>query len=599
METKNLILAIALSIIVITAYQYFFVPKPVPVPTPQQTTEAVDAADEGKPADPAALQEKSGTDQDQDIADILADSEEPAKEEQVPMVEVPEGDIAATQEREIKVETDLFVATFTNRGAGLKSFILKKYNDDKREPLDLISSKVEKHGYFPFYFSPFEKNQLLKDLNDVLYRFEGETDTVMVSAGQNIEVSFKFARQEDGVSVIKTFVFSGDSYMFRVESQVVQGGKLLKAPLVFGPDLENNISADRAMQSGLKIGAYNGDKIEDLEFRKQKFQPTKRVKIDVAQGALNGFYHWAAYESTYFASIFRLDPNNSNIKYYVVKEKGKEKQPTLYSYMIVSNPGAVYMGPKDEEILESVDKIFPDINNVVEYGWFGSIAKILLKGINFVHKFVPNWGWAIVIFTLFLKILLFPLTYSSSVSMARMQTLQPKMKAIKKKYKNQKDPEQRRLMNAEMMELYKTEKINPMGGCLPMLLQLPILFGLFRLLAVSISVRHEPWILWITDLSIKDPYYILPVLMGITQIIVQKMTPSSGDATQQKMMYIMPVIIVIFVINLPSGLTLYWFVSNLLQIGQQRIINEKIYSKKKAEDRELKALKRKKGSKKR
>lgn len=569
-------------------------PKPADVPQPQ-TTETVTATQENAPADG----QPEETEKSQDIADILADTEEPVKEEPVPEAEVPGEDIVAEQDRDIKVETDLFVATFTNRGAGLKSFILKKYKDDVGGPLDLISSGVEKYGYYPFYFSPFEKQPLFKELNDALYQFEGDSDIVNVAAGQNIEVLFKFARQKDNVSVYKKFIFTGDSYMFRVDVQIVKDGKLVKAPVVFGPDLENNISADRSMQAGLKIGAYNGDKIEDIEFRKQKFQPTKRVKIDTAQGALNGFYHWAAYETTYFASIFRLDQNDTNVKYYVIRQREEEKKTSLYSYMIISNPGAVYMGPKDEEILSEIDNIFPDINNVVEYGWFGAIAKVLLKGINFVHKFVPNWGWAIVIFTLFLKIILFPLTYSSSVSMARMQTMQPKMKAIKKKYKNQKDPEQRRLMNQEMMELYKTEKINPMGGCLPMLLQLPILFGLFRLLAVSISVRHEPWILWITDLSIKDPYYILPVLMGITQIIVQKMTPSSGDATQQKMMYIMPVIIVIFVINLPSGLTLYWFVSNLLQIGQQRIINEKIYSKKKAEDRELKALKRKKGSKKR
>ena len=165
----------------------------------------------------------------------------------------------------------------------------------------------------------------------------------------------------------------------------------------------------------------------------------------------------------------------------------------------------------------------------------------------------------------------------------------------KKKYKNQRDPAQRKAMNTEMMALYKQEKVNPAGGCLPMLLQLPILWGFFRLLAVSINVRHEPWILWITDLSVKDPYYILPILMGITQIILQKMSPTGGaEGAQKKMMYIMPVVIVFFVMNLPSGLTLYWFVSNILQLGQQHIINKRIYSKKKEEDRQRKINKRKK-----
>jgi YidC/Oxa1 family membrane protein insertase len=181
--------------------------------------------------------------------------------------------------------------------------------------------------------------------------------------------------------------------------------------------------------------------------------------------------------------------------------------------------------------------------------------------------------------------------------MAKMQTLQPKIKAIKKKYKNLKDPEQRKQMNVETMALYKTEKVNPMGGCLPLLLQMPILFGFFNLLRTSINVRHEPWMLWIADLSLKDPIYLLPILMGVSQIIVQKMSPSSGDPTQKKMMYLMPVVITFFVMSLPSGLTLYWFVSNVLQIGQQHIINKKIYVQKKEEEKQKKAQKRKKGKK--
>jgi YidC/Oxa1 family membrane protein insertase len=253
------------------------------------------------------------------------------------------------------------------------------------------------------------------------------------------------------------------------------------------------------------------------------------------------------------------------------------------------------LGPKDEEILASVGNTFVDAYRVIDYGWLGSIAKLLLKGINFVHRYVPNYGWALIIFTIFLKILLFPLTYKSSVSMAKMQALQPKLKAIRKKYKNMRDPEQRKQMNIETMALYKEEKVNPMGGCLPLLLQMPILFGFFNLLRTSINVRHEPWMLWIKDLSLKDPIYLLPILMGVSQIIVQKMSPSTGDATQTRMMYIMPVIITIFVISLPSGLTLYWFVSNLLQIGQQYIINKKMYVKQKEEEHLKKIQKRKKG----
>jgi YidC/Oxa1 family membrane protein insertase len=157
--------------------------------------------------------------------------------------------------------------------------------------------------------------------------------------------------------------------------------------------------------------------------------------------------------------------------------------------------------------------------------------------------------------------------------------------------------EQRKLMNMEIMALYKQEKVNPAGGCLPILLQLPILFGFFRLLSVSINVRHEPWILWITDLSKKDPFYILPILMGVTQFIQQRMTPSGGDEMQKKLMYIMPVVMTVMFASFPSGLNLYWCMSNVLQIGQQYIINEKIHKQKKNEEHEIKVLKRKKGAK--
>ena len=225
----------------------------------------------------------------------------------------------------------------------------------------------------------------------------------------------------------------------------------------------------------------------------------------------------------------------SKLAYQVIKQPLANNQSKLYSYMVVTNPTAVFIGPKDEKELAAVEKEFPDLNKVIEYGWFGSIAKIMLKGIVFIHGFIPNYGWALIVFTLFLKIILFPLTYSSSVSMAKMQNLQPKMKAIKKKYKNTKDMEQRKLMNMEIMALYKQEKVNPAGGCLPDPAAAADPVGLFpACLSVSINVRHEPWMLWITDLSKKDPYYVLPILMGVTQLIQQRMTPSGGDETQKK-----------------------------------------------------------------
>ncbi len=216
--------------------------------------------------------------------------------------------------------------------------------------------------------------------------------------------------------------------------------------------------------------------------------------------------------------------------------------------------------------------------------FFGAITEVLLVTIKSVHKVIPNWGIAIIILTFLIKILFFPLTYSSTKSMAKMQELQPKIKALRAKYKKAKqDIGQRRQMNEEMMRLYKEHGINPAGGCLPLLIQIPVFWGFFRMLTVGIEFRHSPFMLWIRDLSVKDPYYVTPILMGVTQYISQKMTPTSADPTQAKMMLIMPFIFTIFFMNFQSGLVLYWLTNNVLQIGQQAIMN-KMMAKKKRED---------------
>ena len=412
------------------------------------------------------------------------------------------------------------------------------------------------------------------------------------------EIVFEYADQAQNLLARKKFIFSENSYVIRLEFQVSKNGRVIDAlPVVFGPDLENNDSRDRAMMMNLKIAAYNGTDLDSLEFAKQKTMPQAGQAFEKAAGEKGSGFYWAAYETTYFAAVFKTDPLKSKLSYQVIKQPLGKNQSKLYSYLVVTNPTAIFIGPKDEKILTAVEKEYPDLNKIIEYGWFGAIAKIMLKGIVLIHGFIPNYGWALIVFTLFLKLILFPLTYSSSVSMAKMQNLQPKMKAIKKKYKNTKDMEQRKLMNMEIMALYKQEKVNPAGGCLPILLQLPILWGFFRLLSVCINVRHEPWILWITDLSKKDQFYVLPILMGVTQLIQQRMTPSGGDETQKKLMYIMPFVMTIMFASFPSGLNLYWCFSNLLQIGQQKFINEKIHKEKKEEIKEIKILKRKKGAK--
>ena len=587
MDTKKLILAIVLSVTVLLVYQYFFMPKPVaqrqaplPAAAQQQKTEA-------------AAETKGGA--APDIGSILNQSGTTVPESELPLQTVSEN-LTDENEKKITVDNAYFSAVFTNRGAGLTSFVLKKYKDDAGKPMDLIAlSAKDFSGFYPFYF--LGKEEFFATLNKAFFVYQGET-TVRLSGREQKEVVFEFADLAQNLKATKKFIFNADSYVIHLEFQVSKNGRVVDAlPVVFGPDLENNDSRDRAMMMNLKIAAYANEKLETVEFAKQKTIPQAGQTFEKAAGEKGSGFYWAAYETTYFAAVFKTDLLKSKLAYQVIKQPQEKNKSKLYSYLVVTNPTAIFIGPKDEKILAAVENEYPDLNKIIEYGWFGAIAKIMLKGIVLIHGFIPNYGWALILFTLFLKLVLFPLTYSSSVSMAKMQNLQPKMKAIKKKYKNTKDMEQRKLMNMEIMALYKQEKVNPAGGCLPILLQLPLLWGFFRLLSVSINVRHEPWIFWITDLSKKDPYYVLPILMGVTQLIQQRMTPSGGDEMQRKLMYIMPVVMTIMFASFPSGLNLYWCMSNVLQIGQQYIINEKIHKEKKEEIKEIKILKRKKGAK--
>ncbi len=254
--------------------------------------------------------------------------------------------------------------------------------------------------------------------------------------------------------------------------------------------------------------------------------------------------------------------------------KDKEDNPLVFVKGKQNYTVNGYIGVKELKILTSIDK---EMGDIVEYGWFTFIAKPVFLLLSFLHSLIGNWGWAIIATTLIIRVILFPLTYKGMVSMTKMKELAPKIKELQKKYKG--EPQK---LNAHTMELYKKHGANPMGGCLPMILQIPIFFALYRVLQNSAELQSAPWILWIHDLSIKDPYYILPVLMGITMFLQQHITPNTiQDPTQAKIMKYLPVIFTFFFMTFPAGLTLYWFVNNLFSIAQQYYIN-KIFEKKRS-----------------
>jgi len=224
------------------------------------------------------------------------------------------------------------------------------------------------------------------------------------------------------------------------------------------------------------------------------------------------------------------------------------------------------MGPRDPGILETVNY---RLSEIIDFGIFDFIARPLLFVLNFFYSFVGNYGIAIILLTVVIKIVFWPLTQKSYSSMKAMQTLQPEMQKIREKFKNDKER-----LNREIMELYKTKRVNPLGGCLPMLIQIPVFFALYKVLLGNIDLRHAPFALWITDLSAKDPYYITPIIMGGTMFLQQKMTPSTMDPTQAKIFMVMPIVFTFLFLNFPSGLVIYWLVNNILTILQQYLINK-------------------------
>ena len=544
---KRLILAIVLSFLVLMGYQYFIVKPTKPAVPPIEISPAPPAAP--LPGTAGAAQESR--------------QEAPAEAKAAPAEAVPAPDLGAVAgqaETDVVVETSLYKAVWTNKGAVLKSWKLKKHKNSLKEDLDLVPAMAGEIGRYPFSLG-LDDAAFAGLLNSSL--FEVSQAALDLRDGASGELRFVFS---DGASVKaeKAFRFTGGSYALETEIRVWKNDQPVSPSVLWGPGIGNPSPADLKQSFSVSTGSavYTGGKVIRMIERKYKAE----------QGAYN-FVDWAAYEDNYFVALFVLPPQKGQA---VFLKETAGRAPAFFVY--VTGPRRAYLGPKDAEALKAFGN---EAKKVISFGMFGSVAEILLVVVRFFHNLVPNWGIAIILLTLVIKIIFFPLTYSSTKSMVKMADLQPKVKAIRAKYKKAKsDIAQRRLMNEEMMKLYKEHGVNPAGGCLPMLIQLPVFYGVFRMLVVSIEFRHAPFALWITDLSVKDPFLVTPVLMGITQFISQKMTPTSADPSQAKMMLIMPFVMTIFFMNFQSGLVLYWLTTNVLQIGQQAIMNRMMHRNK-------------------
>jgi len=546
---KRLLIAIVISFLILFLYQAIFVKNEPQKDKSQEITTQTEPVSKEIPLEKPEKEK--------------AQEPEPSRLEEIKPV-------VGEREKKITINTSQYTAEWSSRGAVLKKWTLTEYKNEQGGPMELVSDSSEEISTYPFSLKT-DNPDFDDSMNNAL--FKTSSTQINLRNGESKELRFTYA-DEQGHRIEKIFTFYGGSYEIDIQINIWKDNQQIKPNIIWGPSFGNLSQEAKQKRFGQQVGVsvYSGGKLN--RHQEEKFDQEKNTY---------NFVQWAGYESQYFTALFITPPQKTSAAF--LKQEINENP---YFFLVVNHVDKAYIGPKRYDILSDLGH---DAKKLIKFGLFGFISEILYRAIKIVHQAFPNWGFSIIVLTLIIKILFFPLTYSSTKSMAKMQELQPKIKALRSKYKKaKKDIDQRRKLNEETMKLYKEHGVNPAGGCLPILIQLPIFWGFFRLLVVAIEFRHSPFIFWIKDLSVKDPLYITPILMGITQFIHQKMTPSAGDATQKKMMLIMPVIMTIFFMNFQSGLVLYWLTNNVLQIGQQYIMNRLMKKKKK----ESHAKKRKK-----
>jgi len=481
-------------------------------------------------------------------------------------------DVIATTESTTVIENELYRITFTNRGAQVKSWILKKYKDNDGKPLDLVNQDAAKKYGYPLSLYTYDANVRGK-LASALYVPSATGDL-------NAPATLSFEYSSGGLTVHKIFSFDS-SYVIHAKVTVTQNGVPVQALLAW--------PAGFGDQSTLPDYANGGNSIDTFQNGKDEQTAWKKVSNG---DTLRGPFDWAGVSDLYFTAIFLPDaPNDATlVTLHNTLDVPKDlKHPDAAQVDHASVLGAaigdangplsvrIFAGPKALNVLESIHAVNgPSLEKVVNFGWWGLIAKPLFLSMLFIHNhMVANWGWAIILLTIVLNLAMLPTRFQMMKSSLKMQRIQPQMDAIKAKYAKFKATDPRKQdMQKEMFALQKAEGVNMFGGCLPMLIQWPLLFGFYKVLENVIELRQAHW-LWLHDLSAPDPLYILPIFVIVSMAFSQLLTPSPGmDPTQQKMMaFVMPAVFGFMMLHYGAGLSLYWAGSNFMGIGQQMIIN--------------------------
>jgi YidC/Oxa1 family membrane protein insertase len=573
---RRVLLALFLSFLVFYIYQAL-----VPQPTPPEAAKTGQAA-VGKTAATGAPQ---GTPSGNAAAGAAAPSPAAAPRQPTPAPAVPTAEtlVGATAEQKIRVETSRVVAVFTNRGARLESWQLKGYrNQESGAPLELVSNELQATHPLPFSLRVPDE-QTTSTLNGALYSVTENSHP----EGQAAVVSFEY-RNSDGLAVKKTFRILPDAYRVSFQATVEKDGQALVPAIEWGPGPDD---------AGSQTSRFH-IKPEGIVFADDSASRFSASAV-AKQASHDGTYRFAGIEDHYFMAV-ALDPGPSTIVYQPVSVPppagSKESARDLMGFTLqpkqMAQPLVFFVGPKEFDVLSGLD---PKFVKAINYGMFSVIVVPLLRSLVWINGFIGNFGWSIIILTLMINGLMFPLRHKSVVSMRKMQEIQPEVKAIQERYSKLKatDPGKQK-MNQEMMDLYRQRGVNPASGCLPMLLTMPVLYAFYSLLNYSIQLRGAPFVFWIHDLSLPDPYYVTPVLMGISQLWQQRLQPAAGaDPAQQKMMMLMPIVFTVLFLWAPAGVAIYWAVSNAWGIGQTYLTNyligpPKVHNVRPAAERRLK-----------
>jgi YidC/Oxa1 family membrane protein insertase len=556
---KRVLIAVFLSFLVLYAYQALV---PAPPPAPAERSRATTPA-------PQAVAPEAAQEQTEGAAGDAAPPEGSASTPEPGAAAPTDAVITEQGERQVTVETASVIATFTNRGAQVVSWRLKHYLDSEGKLVDLVPAALAPDTPRPFALRT-DDPALGRRLNSALYRVTagGQPAPDRIHRGGATTLTFEY-QDASGLVARKVFGIPPDGYVVTYSSHVADGERALNPVLLWGPGLGDSV---HIAGEGSSFATY----VQRSQGILYKDGDVERIANVAEAPSHQGTFPFAGIDDHYFIATL-VDPGLVRVQYEAVQapvagRSDARRDLVAWNVLFAKPPQDVrfFVGPKDFEVLRAVH---PLLSEAIHFGIFQVLAVPLLNALKSINGYIGNYGWSIIILTILINIVMFPLRHKSVVSMRKMQELQPQIKAIQERYSKYKatDPE-RQKMNGELMALYKERGVNPASGCLPMLLTMPVLFAFYSLLSVAIEMRGAPFALWIRDLSAHDPYYITPLIMGATMFWQQRLTPVA-DPAQQKIMMLTPIMFLFFFLWAPSGLVIYWTVSNMLAIGQQYATN--------------------------